>query len=212
MDASKSLAKRTVAVEPGDGVLDNPPARQEFKFPGGVGAPNDLQGPVAELGERPAQAWRRHRRHRQRYGAGASQSGEQRWGAVAILDVGGMDDGGDEKACRVGQEVTLASLDLLAGTIPAGATRLGRLHRLAVDDAGRGARLARHHLASEHHQGVVDALLGAVVAPAVEVILHHCPQRRLSRPAARRLCRHIGRDHRPLLFGRVSCIARQSHR
>lgn len=45
------LGQATIAIEPSDGSLGNPSPRHEFKALGGIGAPDDLQGPVAELGE-----------------------------------------------------------------------------------------------------------------------------------------------------------------
>ncbi len=40
-------------------------------------------------------------------------------GAVAILDPGRMDDGEQQQAQRIGHDVALAPLDLLAGVIAA---------------------------------------------------------------------------------------------
>jgi hypothetical protein len=40
-------------------------------------------------------------------------------GTVAVLDVGGVDEDEDEKAAGVGQDMTLAALDLLARIIAA---------------------------------------------------------------------------------------------
>src|SRR6201993_3066031 len=87
-------------------------------------------------------------------GKGAAHGGEQQRCAVAILDVGRMHDGGDEKPRRVGQQMALASLDLLAGIVATRTAGFGRLHRLTVDDAGRRARLACFQLAGPTHQRV----------------------------------------------------------
>lgn len=63
--------------------------------------------------------------------------GENGWRAVAVLNVGGVDDRRDNEAERVGEDMTLPPLDLLAPVITANAAAFGRFHRLAVDDARR---------------------------------------------------------------------------
>lgn len=55
--------------------------------------------------------------------------------AVAVLNVSGEHQSVEEVAGRVGRDVALATLDLLAGVIAARPTRFGGLDRLAVDDA-----------------------------------------------------------------------------
>lgn len=65
-----------------------------------------------------------------------------------------MDHRRDQEAVGVGKDVALAPVHLLAGVIPARATGLDGLDRLAVDDPGRG--LAPACLAHSHHQRVVD--------------------------------------------------------
>src|SRR3546814_19999780 len=62
--------------------------------------------------------------------------------AVAVLDVSGEHQSVEEVAGRVGRDMALAALDLLAGIIAARPTRFGGLDRLAVDDARRRFCLA----------------------------------------------------------------------
>lgn len=62
-------------------------------------------------------------------------------GAVPILDIGAVDDEPDQEAERVGQDVPLAALDLLAGVEAADAAAFGGLDALAVDYAGARAGL-----------------------------------------------------------------------
>ena len=47
------LSQAAIAVEPGNGALHHPTARQENEALGRVGALDDLDGPVAEAFERP---------------------------------------------------------------------------------------------------------------------------------------------------------------
>ena len=62
--------------------------------------------------------------------------------AVAVLDAGGMDDQPQRQAQRVGEQMPLAAVDLLARVEAARAARLGGLDALAVDDRG-GRRPSR---------------------------------------------------------------------
>jgi hypothetical protein len=55
--------------------------------------------------------------------------------AVPILDIGGMDQHEEQETQRVGDDVTLAALDLLACIITGNSAAFGRLEALAVDDA-----------------------------------------------------------------------------
>ena len=133
---------------------------------------------------------------------------------------------------RVDQQMALAPVDLLSGIIAARPGRLRRLHRLAVDDPGRRARLAPFRFARSHHQRVVDARPRSIVAPAIEIVLHrrerrellgqhpppttalgdvedcihHMAHRGFPRAAAPMRRRQVRRDHRPFLIRRVACI------
>ena len=57
--------------------------------------------------------------------------------AVAILNVGGVNDDADQQAQRVDDDVPLAALDLLACVEATNAAAFGGLHALAVNDARR---------------------------------------------------------------------------
>lgn len=67
-----------------------------------------------------------------------------------------MNDKADQQAERVGDDVALAPVDLLARVITTQAAAFRRLHTLAVDHAGRGAGLTAFGLARGHHQMMVD--------------------------------------------------------
>ena len=74
-------------------------------------------------------------------GEATAQHAEQRHRAMWILDVGWVNLAGDHEALGVGDDVALAALDPLAGIHPTRtATFRGRC-ALAVDDAGRWARV-----------------------------------------------------------------------
>jgi hypothetical protein len=48
---------------------------------------------------------------------GAEQGRHQQRSSVAVLDVGGVDDGAHQQALRVDQDVALLAVDLLAGVV-----------------------------------------------------------------------------------------------
>jgi len=77
----------------------------------------------------------------------------------------------------VGQDVTLAALDLLARVITAWPAALGGLHALTVDHSGAWRGLAPRRQTRGHQQQVVDRLSEPVVAPGIEVALNRCHRR-----------------------------------
>ena len=85
------------------------------------------------------------------------ESGADQGQAVAVLDVGGMDDQPQRQAQRVGEQMSLAAVDLLAGIEPPRATRLGCLDALAVDDPGGRRGLPAGLLTCRHEQRRLDA-------------------------------------------------------
>ena len=92
------LGETAVAVQPGQGALDHPLARQEFEALGHAGSLDDLNDQfadaaqrlprlvsgIAAIGEEMAQPRE-----------AGDHFGEQHWSPVVILDVGGVDQGMD---------------------------------------------------------------------------------------------------------------------
>lgn len=115
------LAQTTITTEPGKGSLHDPPLGQNLEAGHIVAAFDDLQDPVAQLPS-PVDQF-----------AGVSpigpnqleprelpdQLGQHQLGPVAVLDVGGVYDYGQDQAQGVYDDVPLASLDLLAGVVTA---------------------------------------------------------------------------------------------
>ena len=115
------FAQPTITPEPGKGSLDDPTLGQNLEAGHIVAAFDDLQYPVAhflgpldqfagvapvgpdqlELGELP------------------DQFGQHQLGPIAVLDIGGMHNDDQEQAHRVYDDVSLASLDLLASVVTA---------------------------------------------------------------------------------------------
>lgn len=72
----------------------------------------------------------------------ADDLGQHQRRAISILYIGSMDRGMDQIAIGVGQDVALASLDLLPRAIAARPAAFQGLHTLAVDHAGAGRSLS----------------------------------------------------------------------
>jgi hypothetical protein len=92
-------------------------------------------------------------------------SGQHARRAIPILDVGSVDHGMNEIALGVGEDVTLASLDLLACVVAARPAAFCSFHALAADHPGAGRCLAARRFASDQQQGVIEREPQAVIAP-----------------------------------------------
>src|SRR5690606_2882117 len=86
--------------------------------------------------------------------------------AVAVLNVGGVNDQPDHEAECVDDDMALAAHDLLAGVEAPYSAAFGGLDRLTVDDAGTGTGLLAFAFASRHHQFIVDGAKPTLVTPA----------------------------------------------
>ena len=147
--------------------------------------------------------------------------------------LGRMGDGEQQQAERIGHDVALASLDLLASVVAANPSTLGGFDALAVDHAGRRTGFAAFQFPRAHHQQMVDALPQKTVAPRVKIALdrgnrrkvlrqhpplatarrdvedriHHRTQIGGSRPASSFRRRQQRRDQLPLATRQVAWIA-----
>ena len=121
---------------------------------------------------------------------------DQARSAVAVLHIGTVHHALQHVAQRVGHDMAFTPFDLLARVVAARATRLGGLHRLAVDDSRSRFRLAACRDPHPCHQHRVDDVEQAVVAHPVEMILH------------RREGREVLGQLRPLAPGRSDILDR----
>jgi hypothetical protein len=125
--------------------------------------------------------------------------------AVAILDIGRMDQGGDQQTAGVGEDVALAALDLLARVIPARPAAFSGFDALAVNHSGARRGLAPRRLPAGHQQQMIDRGPKAAVAPGVEIALNRRHWREVSwqhppgLPATQNVQQGVGdRPQRPL--------------
>ena len=75
----------------------------------------------------------------------------------------------------INQDVPFTSLDSLARVVAAGASHLGRLHGLAVDDGGAGAFVSAGLVPDLGPQGVLDRLPRAIATPLPIVVMDRSP-------------------------------------
>jgi hypothetical protein len=115
------LGEPATSVEPGDGSFDDPSFGQHDE---GVqfAALDDLDDPVAALGShlcgmRSLIARICKDTHNERE-QGSRAFGEHESRAIAILDVGGMNGGAQQKAERVYEKMALLAFDLLSRIVP----------------------------------------------------------------------------------------------
>ncbi len=164
------LGEASIASAPGEGALDHPAARLGREAADAVGAGGDLDRPGSAVGDGVAQlvaAIDAVGEDVPQAGEGPADRLEQRHGAVAVLDIGGVDLEGEQRALRIGDDVALAPLDPLSRIEAARAAAFRGFHTLAGDDAGEGDRPAAASFALAADQGAIDPVPGAV-APAVE--------------------------------------------
>ena len=112
---------------------------------------------------------------------GMADGSEQGGRAVAVLDVGGVDLGGHQQAAGIGENVTLAALDLLTCVEALWAAAFRGFYALAVNDAGRRAGLAPFGLACRHQEMMIGGLPDVAIPPSVEVALHRRSRREMLR-------------------------------
>src|SRR5437868_3810917 len=89
---------------------------------------------------------------------------------MVVLDIGRLHEHGQQRTFRIGDDMTLATLDPLRHVKSTRAATFRGFHSLAVDDAGGGTKLAPLPLAHLGNQGVIDQTPQSRSTPLVEVI------------------------------------------
>jgi hypothetical protein len=96
---------------------------------------------------------------------------DDEWRAIAVLHISRVDRDADQQAGGIGHDMSLAAFDLLGRIVAARPAALGRLHRLAIDHAGRGARFPTGCFAHLQQQFKIDLLEQTIIAPIIKVTL-----------------------------------------
>lgn len=138
------LCKSAVPVEPRDGPLDDPTAGQDFEAVCCVGTLDDRDHPFAQRLQGILQflaGISAISEHVPQPGKPLDDATQDDRSSVAILNVSGMDDGVNQIALGVGEDVTLASFDLLSGVVAPRPATFSGFDALAVDHTGAGRGL-----------------------------------------------------------------------
>jgi hypothetical protein len=186
------LGEPSATAEPANGALHDPATWQQHEPPGGSGSFDDLDGPLADPGQGVTQLVASVATIGEDLAQPPAQGadrGQEIDGAIAILDVGGVDHQAHQVALRVGNDVALTAFDLLAGVIsPWPPLSVVFTDWLSITPAlgSPGAP----PLAAGHAQYMVDLGEGSIPGPAVEIALH------------RGIGRKFPRDLSPLAAGR----------
>jgi hypothetical protein len=110
------FGEATVSAQPCEGAFDDPAPWQYLEAFCMVGTLDDLERPLADFGQRLAEFVGRTTAVGEDMAQpreAVADAGEHVGCAVAILDAGGVDDGCDQKALRVGEDMALLPLIFL---------------------------------------------------------------------------------------------------
>jgi len=112
------------------------------------------------------------------------EGGQQLFGAVPVLNIGGQNHYHEKQADRVDQDMPLAAVDFLAGIVTPLVARLGAFDTLTVDDGRAGMAISSFHLARLFPQASVNGDPQTIVLPGSEVMINGAPRRKALRQIA----------------------------
>jgi hypothetical protein len=137
-----------ISADPSEGTLDDPALGLNNEA-GAIGAFDDLDAPVAGAASGLADTWPLvsgvGEDRRDKWKAPPHRLGQNERRAIAVLDARRMDDGSEQKALVVGEDMTLDPLDLFARVEP---DRVDRAPPFCIDLALWLSRRAAEGLAS----------------------------------------------------------------
>ena len=176
-----------IASQPTKGAFDNPAAGQHLEGMK-VGTLDDLDGAapqsagpiqecsgVAAIGPDVSDS----------PGHGLTEEGgQQLFGAIPILNMGGQDGHHEQQADGIDQDMAFASVDFLAGVVTPLVASLGAFDALAVDDGRAGVAFASFRLARLFPQASVNGDPQTVLLPGSEVMINGAPGRKVVRQIA----------------------------
>ncbi len=139
------FGKAAASAKPGEGAFDDPAARQKLEAFDTLRSLNDLNRPRSAMGERGYEliaAVNSVGKDMAQLGEPASQPLQQRNSPMAILNVGGMNVDGKQKAIGVGDDMALAPVDTFAGIVASGTAGLALDRRVRRKLFRQGTPLA----------------------------------------------------------------------
>lgn len=171
-----------------------------------IGAFDDLDGPVTDLcqclfeftsgiaaiGEDVTES-----------GEAGADIGEHQRRAVTVLYIGSMDNGMDQIAIGISDDMALATLHLLTRIIAAYPATLGGFNRLAVDHTGTGRGFAALFHTRALQEIMIDPRPCAIVAPSVKIMLHRSCWRKAPAASSAKATRRVADKTSP----RQSCAS-----
>src|ERR1700722_6267243 len=147
------------AVEPSKCAFDHPAFRLGLERADTLRPCDDFNGPLAQLGDRVEQlvaAVDTVSEDVPQLGKRVADMFQQRYRAVIVLDTPLGHPPAQQRAVRIGGDVTFAPFPLLARIKSARTAAFRRFHALAVDDTGRGGALASRCPTRALDQGTID--------------------------------------------------------
>ena len=138
--AFEVFCEASAPAEPGEGTLDDPTARQQLEAFDAVRSLDDLDRPRLAVRESFLElltAINPVGTDMMQLGEAASQPLQQGDSPMNILNVGGMDIDGQQKAVGVGDNMPLAPVNALAGIVSSRTAGLRSWRALTVNDRHR---------------------------------------------------------------------------
>lgn len=115
------LGQPAATSEPGECPLDDPPAGQNFEALGSIQSLSDLDGPFANLVQRTAQLWpgiTAIDEDMAHPGSGVADRFQHRRRAVAVLDIGGVDDQTEQQPDGIDDGMTFSTFGFFLRNSP----------------------------------------------------------------------------------------------
>ena len=110
----------------------------------------------------------------------AQSQGQQLFGSIPILNIGGQHHHRDDQPDRIDQDMTFAPIDFLAGIVTPLVADLGAFDALTVDDTSTGVALAPIDQTHLFSQVGVNRCPQTVAFPESEVVIGRSPRGKVS--------------------------------
>jgi hypothetical protein len=178
------LGETSASAEPSKCSFNNPSSRQKLEAFDALGPLDDLDGPrtavrerieklfptIDPVGKDVAQPWELH-----------PYLLQQRYRAMAVLDVGRMNMNPEKEAIGIGHNMPLAAVDAFPRVVAARPAGLRGRRTLAVDPCCRRLRRASERFSRPPDKNADDPLPPTHIPPRIKIALHRRIRRELLR-------------------------------